>query len=366
MIEDIEIANFQSHQDSQLSLCPGVNVITGRSESGKTAIMRALGWWYSNRPQGFAFRSDFSGKDDSTRVGIAFKDGNWVIRERNTKGINCYQTATEGMLSSLGTDVPLEVSSILNLADYNIQHQHDKYFLLQNTSGEVAKALNDIAGLDIIDTCLSKINSIIIRTKERIKDSDEQIQVLQEQLKEYVGIDGWENLVTALEKALVEREERKTLRRELFRITREVNDLTADIDSVNNWLEVENDANDILKETENISGLQTMRYRVSELIDEIIELNEEIKGDDFFIGGEVMVNELLKDCKEVGIMTGDSGFINSIIEDVDELESDIGYLVAKLEKKKEDYIGFVEQFNSCPICGSEISAKSLLNIKEVL
>ncbi|MFR9297315.1 MAG: AAA family ATPase, partial [Aedoeadaptatus pacaensis] len=43
-IEKIILVNFQSHVYSELSLSRGVNVIVGPSDSGKTAIMRALRW----------------------------------------------------------------------------------------------------------------------------------------------------------------------------------------------------------------------------------------------------------------------------------------------------------------------------------
>jgi len=56
MIKYLQIQNFQSHKDSLLEFDPGVNVIVGSSDSGKTAVIRALRWLVWNRPSGDAFR----------------------------------------------------------------------------------------------------------------------------------------------------------------------------------------------------------------------------------------------------------------------------------------------------------------------
>ena len=40
----IEIVNFQSHANTKLNFDEGVNVIIGPSDSGKTAVIRAMKW----------------------------------------------------------------------------------------------------------------------------------------------------------------------------------------------------------------------------------------------------------------------------------------------------------------------------------
>jgi len=61
MIKTLSIQNYQSHKDSTLEFDPGVNVIVGSTDSGKTAIIRALRWLIWNRPNGDSFRSTWGG-----------------------------------------------------------------------------------------------------------------------------------------------------------------------------------------------------------------------------------------------------------------------------------------------------------------
>ena len=56
MIEYIQLRNFQSHKDSELEFSPGVNVIIGDSDQGKTAIMRAFYWLIFGKPSGDSMR----------------------------------------------------------------------------------------------------------------------------------------------------------------------------------------------------------------------------------------------------------------------------------------------------------------------
>jgi exonuclease SbcC len=41
-IQKLKIKNFQSHHDTEIEFGPGINVITGTSDAGKTSILRAI------------------------------------------------------------------------------------------------------------------------------------------------------------------------------------------------------------------------------------------------------------------------------------------------------------------------------------
>ena len=76
-IKQVTIKNFQSHKKTVLNLHNGVNAIIGKSDCGKSAILRALGWCIRNRSEDRGFRSSWGGKTD---VELTFTDGKEISR----------------------------------------------------------------------------------------------------------------------------------------------------------------------------------------------------------------------------------------------------------------------------------------------
>lgn len=185
MIDSIALENFQNHKYSELSFVSGVNVIVGPSDSGKTAIFRALAWLSTNRPSGETFRSNWGG-DTSVEVCAS---GHEVIRRR-TKTLNEYEV--DGKVEkAIGTSVPQSVSDILQLDPSNWQHQHAGPFLLDNTPGDVARQLNVAASLDKIDTAQKWITQKTRETTRQYADAEAHLKEVggkleeaQEQLKD--------------------------------------------------------------------------------------------------------------------------------------------------------------------------------------
>jgi DNA repair protein SbcC/Rad50 len=161
MIDSVEIHNFQSHKYSKIDFHPGVNVIVGTSNSGKSAILRALFWAKDNRPSGTAYVSHWNRNEKGDAIGdtsiVMESNGHRIARVRSNKS-NGYFLDGVG-LDAVGLNVPDQVKAALNLDSVNVQRQMDAPFLLSNTAGEVAEYFNGIIRLDIIDTMLSKAES---------------------------------------------------------------------------------------------------------------------------------------------------------------------------------------------------------------
>ena len=115
MLKSLTVSNFQSHRKSELKFHPNVNVISGSSDVGKTAIIRALHWVIWNRPQGNAFRSNWGG---DTEV-VLHTDKDCVTRLRTTKQNLYYLNDLE--FNAIRTDVPDEIKQVLNVSEINLQ-----------------------------------------------------------------------------------------------------------------------------------------------------------------------------------------------------------------------------------------------------
>jgi DNA repair exonuclease SbcCD ATPase subunit len=152
MIKSLHIENFQSHEDSRLEFDPGTNVILGASDSGKSAIIRALKWVIWNRPQGESYRSHWGG---GTRVIIKTEQG--VVERVRGDNVNSYLLNGDLELKALRAEVPEEVVRLLNLNETNLQMQFGRPFLLDSSPGEVAAHFNSVAHLSQIDSGLRNV-----------------------------------------------------------------------------------------------------------------------------------------------------------------------------------------------------------------
>ena len=183
MIDKIQIAGFQSHKDTEISLNPGVNVIIGSSDSGKSSIIRALKWLFQNRPQGDSFKNNELKPKDEVSVCSVFDNGEYMSRERSSK-VNQYATFEDITYKALRTDIPPDVMDMIKIKEMNIQSQHpnDQYFLLTDSPGLVAKKFNEVSGLEIMDKAMMQINKQVRSVNSEIKLINTEIESKKEQL----------------------------------------------------------------------------------------------------------------------------------------------------------------------------------------
>jgi exonuclease SbcC len=181
MIKKLIIENFQSHEKTELNLDPGVNIITGVSQAGKTAILRALYWLLHNRPSGDRIRSNFA--KGATKVMIETSEGDSIWHVKDDK-INSYALGNE-VFDKIGRDIPDMVQRALRISELNVQKQLDEPFLVTSSAGEVAKTINRITRLEMVDNWVTdltqNINSIN-REKERL---EAEIESSIEKIKSY-------------------------------------------------------------------------------------------------------------------------------------------------------------------------------------
>lgn len=178
-IKQLTIRNFQSHTDSKLSFSPGVNVIIGSSDSGKSAILRAINLVINNEPRGTSYI-----RHGCKETSISLKThGSLIVRIKSKKD-NIYKLNNQEFRAFSQT-VPLAISEILNCKDINISRQLDAPFLLSLSPGEIAKKLNKIVNLDSIDSSLYTINSKIKSTQYDCTNTQNLINEANEKLSTF-------------------------------------------------------------------------------------------------------------------------------------------------------------------------------------
>lgn len=212
-IQEVTIEGYQSHVNSTFRLSPGLTVITGPSDAGKTAIIRALRWFAFNEPTGEAFLHTIRNPDgsikeavDHAKVSVTFDNGVTITKTRR-KGKTTY-THSSYPTPWEKAEVPPEIKETLGLlkqeyGDFetclNFAFQLDAPFLLSETASVGAKVLGKLAGTEVVDKSISEVNKKTHQTRTEISYQDKQIGEIDVCLTEYFDLDTHDKQLTAVE-----------------------------------------------------------------------------------------------------------------------------------------------------------------------
>ena len=188
-IENLQIRGVGSNEKLDIEFSPQVTCIIGRSYIGKSWAIRALRWVALNKPTGTSlinWDSDIA----KTRLSI---DDEKITRIRS-KSKNLYKLKGKKQpYVSFGNSVPDKIKKILNLSDINFQGQHSTKdnripFWFCESAPEVSRQLNSIVNLDLIDSTLSNIASMIRTTSTEISLTEESLEDALEKKRDLVYV----------------------------------------------------------------------------------------------------------------------------------------------------------------------------------
>lgn len=196
-LSSLTLMNFQGYKKCSISFDPGVNAITGPSDSGKTALIRAMRWTITNQPLGDAFRSNWDQKGET--YSIIEVDGLRVGRAKKGTAQNLYTLDGEPF-KAFGAGVPEEVKAFLNIHDVNLQPQITSPFLLSGMSpGEVGRYFNRIAKIEKIDSAISTANGKIQSDGRSLYLKEAELEQDVARLAEFAWVDEADGYLAQLE-----------------------------------------------------------------------------------------------------------------------------------------------------------------------
>lgn len=180
-IKKVLIKNFQSHENTEVDLENGINVFVGPSDSGKSAILRALRWNLMNQPSGGEFVKE--GSREATVI-VEWSDGHAVRRMRNKTGSkNTYTLLKDGVVleeyTGFGSKVPppiLEITGIDPELRFNFASQLEAPFLLSETPKVRAETIGNLEELGRIDVELTSVNEDINLKRKEQKNQYAKLQ----------------------------------------------------------------------------------------------------------------------------------------------------------------------------------------------
>lgn len=360
MIKSLKIANFQSHEKTNLVFHPGVNIIIGESDSGKSAIIRALRWVSRNKPSGDSVRSYQGGK---TLVLLETEEG-FVYRTKDkTDQYELHPNGGHNLLfKAFGTNVPEEIVTFLNLDEVNLQFQLDSHFLLSKSPGEVAAYFNKIAKLDKINKGLQNVNSwirdlnsVIGQPATKDKPATGLIKQIADAMQALIRFDYLDKFEAELE-VLEEIEKRYTtkIQREssLNTLVHSIKSVDADIETASEILELEEPLNDVFSDMYDLEELRKQRHALSMAVQAIDITDTNIKSKQAALILEQPVNNLLTSYselhKKIELYNNVGTLLDNITDTIDAID-EMKVLQTTLEER------FEKEFpNICPLCGQEV------------
>ena len=178
-IKSIGIKNFQSWEDGIVSF-EDFNILEGKSNSGKSAVVRAIAMVINDD-----WDSSWLRKGESTTTAdLMFTDGLRIVRSRGSvNNILVYRDGTlTDNFSDFGKNYPEEMDKILNTDDYNIANQFDGHFFISLSPNKRAQILGKFSDLGRIDSLLSENQRILRQSSSNAKFLEENQLELEYEL----------------------------------------------------------------------------------------------------------------------------------------------------------------------------------------
>lgn len=231
-ITQVTIKGFQSHINSTFKLAPGLTVITGPSDAGKTAVIRGIRWVAFNEPQGEGFlftvrnnAGEIEKQAEFAEVTIEFDNGVSITKTRR-KGKTSYKHSAFAEPWEKA-EVPQEIKEALGLYKQsygenfetclNFAYQLEAPFILSETPSVGAKILGKLAGTEVVDKAIAAISKNTYKTREEVRQADKTINELNIELLDYMGVDDLKQQVNTCE-ALLESIEEKAKQSDLLTV----------------------------------------------------------------------------------------------------------------------------------------------------
>lgn len=355
MIKSITLKNFQSHENTSIDFSDGVNAIVGLSDSGKTAILRALRWVITNKPSGEEFRSYWGG---STSVTIELDNEIKVTRGRSNSD-NYYALETPGGLDNghqefraFGQDVPEEIKKIFSMSDINMADQMDAPFLLSFSPGEVAQTLNKLVNLEVIDRSISNIRKEKMEADRMVRQCEDAYTDLHVRLEGFNYLSILEEDVSVLEILTNTRTRKITSCTTLKQTIQQIKIINDDLQNYKTLLKA---SETVVRLTGKLEKLEKKKVELHNLqtVVRLIERDETtIKHLCRYEKARKTVDKLLKSVE-------DTGRICKTIDSLNTLVWDVKRTIKKRNTWDGEYKQLKDEFDkifpeTCPLCGQVV------------
>ena len=204
-LKNINIKYFQTHEDTTLEFSDGITVLVGKTDSGKTAIIRSIKLITKNKPRGNGFISAFAPKDKknkpTTKITLTLEDDTQIIRTKS-ENKNEYIIKTsekEEAYNNFGVNIPPEIEEVIGpmsvkidqetSLDVNMAEQLSQPFLLFESPAIKTKLIDKIARIDVLNKAIKNTKTQEAEIKSRQKVIAENLETQKTNLSLYDSLE---------------------------------------------------------------------------------------------------------------------------------------------------------------------------------
>jgi len=330
-MKKITLHNYQSHEKTIIKPAPTLTALTGRSDHGKSTVIRALRSVRDNKPAGKTFIRT------GTKKAEVIVDN--VTYEKTGSTTKYYIEGKKAPYKALRGAVPEEITKALNLGEVNIQGQHDSVFLLNNSPGKVAQQLSNLVDLEKPTKALAYIKA---KKRQHTANADvlsKSIEDTELQLSKLEHVDSADKELTLIERKGVALEKLREKHSQLYTAHKNAVQAEYELSTIPSTRALK-PAKQLLKHYNELQGL-LREYRVLEnSFNKATALEHLIHFDP---------TKLMKKAKRLKRLKERHNKLAAAINRATEFENEMSFLSVKeatLQKKKDKLLE-----GQCPLCG---------------
>lgn len=338
----MEIKNFQKWEHFVIDFSDGVNCIIAPSDSGKSAIIRALCWVLFNKNYKNLRRKDKNNAvSASTSVKLTIEHENETfIVERYVDNKTSYYKFNDEVFKALNKKVPDKIQKLFSVSDINVQTQFDPPFLITSTSGDISKLINEMIGLEEMDAIEQQVNSEMKACLSEEKNLETTISSTQYDLSSFVLLSDFEsdyNKASSLYQKIADNDQ------ELRKIALNVSNI-ASINSALSLIKTKT------QEEECLYSIRAMLKSVQEnkdKLDRLRKLTTILSQKEISIPDSSSLDEKYNNLKNI---SSTKNTIQKLVDHIAAINKDMKVCSARL-KLTEDALS---EIKVCPTCGRAI------------
>lgn len=344
LISDIIIHNFQIHKDLHIKLKPGVNIILGDTDAGKSAIIRALKLLFDNQPRSgeSIFQNKFD--KDPLSIEVIHAKGDRLKRHKRRYYLN------GKLMKAFGTNALEPIKELFPLKDINWQRQLESHFLVLQTGGGAAKILNASTGMEDQELLIKEVKSEISESKSNIKRIHKNNEEHKETMERLQNINRFLEdalYIETIEKQTVDLQSTKTELKKLLDNIYQYKEDKKDIHVINDRLQ---DIIIIQSKFAMIQGQKVLISNLRDLLNRIKKVQIEVHNKSIYNKRLHSINLIINNENKYSKIAVMIKQLFKLIQQIKQIKKDkiTAQQNHKLLKKKLD--NYLHELGYCPTC----------------